>query len=480
MNNASRNRNHPDHQLEQQILKTDLCHSVINDIQELVVDYAADFDLDFLPTSSDNRRPNVQLLEAISELYNRTRLLFKKSNIDFDNHWNWIVPWRQAICFESLSELANDDVKALITSFHPKSHNALVAIFDHGLEGYMRWYPWRWFSDLVFLGAGGFSAVYGADVTLPYDAPEKGKRFGTQRRAVALKIVDDKILNEITVQSKAFVALLFHGMTVCESTGDLMMILTLAEEGNLNRQIQKAHKTSFAKIADIVTRLAFNLASLHDEIGMCHRNIHSENILCVDEDYFLVDFRFSTSANEASDVTKQSQVHYGRVPYIAPEVKNGLYTEKSDVYSLGIIMWQLVSGVIFPAPEIIATNPDLYRIEWVPGVSRWYQEVTMACLEPFPENRPTAEEIGLIVRKIASTTSKTAIADEGWRAYVNSRRQKCSAHMQHFVSDGPSTASRVYTLSEFSQTSDLLLKNVPFHYRLFDADSIAFSIESNK
>lgn len=62
----------------------------------------------------------------------------------------------------------------------------------------MRWYPWRWFSDLVFLGAGGFSAVYGADVTLPYDAPEKGKRFGTQRRAVALKIVDDKILNEVS------------------------------------------------------------------------------------------------------------------------------------------------------------------------------------------------------------------------------------------------------------------------------------------
>lgn len=87
MNNASRNRNHPDHQLEQQILKTDLCHSVINDIQELVVNYAADFDLDFLPTRCDYGRPNVPLLDAISELYNRTRLLFKKSKIDFDNHW---------------------------------------------------------------------------------------------------------------------------------------------------------------------------------------------------------------------------------------------------------------------------------------------------------------------------------------------------------------------------------------------------------
>jgi tRNA A-37 threonylcarbamoyl transferase component Bud32 len=100
-------------------------------------------------------------------------------------------------------------------------------------------------------------------------------------------------------------------MTVCESTGDLMMILTIAEDGNLSTQIDRAGQTSFAKIADIVTRLAFNLASLHDDIGMCHRNIHSENILCVDDDYFLVDFRFSTAANEATHVTKSSQVHYG-------------------------------------------------------------------------------------------------------------------------------------------------------------------------
>lgn len=101
-------------------------------------------------------------------------------------------------------------------------------------------------------------------------------------------------------------------MTVCESTGDLMMILTIAEEGNLTRQIERTGETSFCKIADITTGLAFNLASLHDDIGMCHRNIHSENILCVDDDYFMVDFRFSTAANEATHVTQSSQVHYGK------------------------------------------------------------------------------------------------------------------------------------------------------------------------
>lgn len=108
------------------------------------------------------------------------------------------MPWRQAISFESLSELASDDVVSLINSFHPKSHKALNAIFNHGLESYMRWYPWRWFSDLVFLGAGGFSAVYAANVTLPYDISlQQDGSIGLETRAVALKVVDEKILNEV-------------------------------------------------------------------------------------------------------------------------------------------------------------------------------------------------------------------------------------------------------------------------------------------
>jgi tRNA A-37 threonylcarbamoyl transferase component Bud32 len=77
-------------------------------------------------------------------------------------------------------------------------------------------------------------------------------------------------------------------------------------------QIEKANKTSFAKIATIVSRLAYKLANLHDDIGLCHRNIHSENIISVDDDYFLVDFRFSTASDEATEVTRSSQVHYGK------------------------------------------------------------------------------------------------------------------------------------------------------------------------
>lgn len=87
MNNVSRDRSHPDHKFEQQILKTEICHSVVSDIQDLVVQYASEFDLDFL---SNNNIPSYNLipvLDAISELYNKTKLKFKKNNIEFDNHW---------------------------------------------------------------------------------------------------------------------------------------------------------------------------------------------------------------------------------------------------------------------------------------------------------------------------------------------------------------------------------------------------------
>lgn len=85
MNNRSRNRSHPNYQLEQQILKSEICHSVINEIQDLVIQYASDFDFDFLSDNNDYHL--VPLVDAISELYNKTRLKFKKSNIGFDNHW---------------------------------------------------------------------------------------------------------------------------------------------------------------------------------------------------------------------------------------------------------------------------------------------------------------------------------------------------------------------------------------------------------
>ncbi|KAI8387942.1 kinase-like domain-containing protein [Radiomyces spectabilis] len=510
MDHSTLNRNHPSHRYQQELIKTDLVNRTIRSIQRIILLYPLEFDIQFLPHSP----PSVPVQEAIAQLYRDTVALYKNNNVHFDDHWHWNTAWRQALSFESLIELANNNTSTVINSFHKKSHNALNAIHEHGLERYMRWYPWRWFSDLVLVGSGGFSAVYAANISLIYDVPIGGQQlFGTTRRQVALKVVDEKILNEIIVQSRAFLALLFHGLTVCESTGDLLMIGTLADEGNLEQHIARPIEggLDLGVVADIVTRLAFNLSSLHEEIGMCHRNIHPSNVLCSDDDFFLVDYRFSTASNEATQVTQSSKAHYGRIPYIAPEVRQGTYTEKSDVYSLGIIMWQLVSGVVFPSPEVIFDAPDVYRLEWVPGVPRWYQELTMACLEPRPENRPDAEVVGLIARKYAVSSPQLKL-DEDWTAYVMRRREQCQSHRRRWLmstqpingedsngntvslisqtaasgksnssdaetEDEMMTASRVFTLRQLPLSESLI--NMPFHHRPFDEQHLALSMDGS-
>ncbi|KAI9302647.1 kinase-like domain-containing protein [Cunninghamella echinulata] len=498
MDHSILNRNHPNHHYQQQIVKSKLVHHTIQCIKRLIMQYPSEFDITFLRNLD---KPKIPIHEAIANLYNDILLLYRSNNITFDDHWHWNIAWRQALSFETLLELAQGDKSLLIQSFHPKCHRVLSAVFNHDLARYMRYYPWRWFSELVFVGAGGFSAVYAANIALLFDVPEAGRTFGTHKRGVAIKVVDEKILNEITVQSRAFLALLFHGMTVCESTGDLLMIGTLAEGGNLESFIERpiGDTLDLTSVADIVTRLAFNLASLHDDIGMCHRNIHPQNVLCVDDDYLLVDYRFSTASNEATEVTKQSKAHYGRFPYIATELRQGVYTEKSDVFSLGVIMWQLISRINFPSPEVILDAPEIYRIEWVPGIPTWYFELIMACLEPKPENRPDAEEIGLIARKYAASEQRTSPDDQDWVNYVNRRREACKRHQESYKQrlhhhnvngtltysnagheqqqisnlneDEETGASRLYTFRNLPSNESIF--NLPFHHRAFDPSRIS-------
>lgn len=166
-------------------------------------------------------------------------------------------------------------------------------------------------------------------------------------------------------------------------------------------------------------------------------------------------------------------------------------------------MWQLISGVVFPSPEVFLDAEDVYRIEWVPGVPRWYQELTMACLEPCPEHRPLAEEVGLIARKFAVSpqSEQMRVHQKDWIAYATRRREACQAHQQRWSNKGTSatsaatsantgsggdliptrnkeeddmmmmTPSRVYEFRNLPSLDTLI--NLPFHHRPFDAADLS-------
>src|ERR1043166_7386694 len=72
-----------------------------------------------------------------------------------------------------------------------------------------------------------------------------------------------------------------------------------------------------------------------------HRDLHSGNLLYFQpiNSWYISDFGLCGPAN------KPQKSIYGSLPYIAPEVIAGKnYTFKSDIYSIGILMWEISSG----------------------------------------------------------------------------------------------------------------------------------------
>lgn len=102
-------------------------------------------------------------------------------------------------------------------------------------------------------------------------------------------------------------------------------------------------------VKSIAVQLATALKVVHDA-GILHRDIKPSNILLSESGHvFLTDFSLARSDAESSDLT-QSFEFVGTLRYAAPESIDGKYSPQSDIYSLGLVLFELVTlGIPFQA-----------------------------------------------------------------------------------------------------------------------------------
>ena len=192
------------------------------------------------------------------------------------------------------------------------------------------------------IGEGGMANVY-----LGYDT--------ILERDVAIKVLrgdladDEKFVRRFRREAQN-ASLLSHPnivqiYDVGEDDGNFYIVMEYIKGQTLKQLIKKRGKLTPAETVDIISQLTDGLAHAHDSY-IIHRDIKPQNIMILEDGMVkITDFGIAMALN-ASDLTQTNSV-MGSVHYLPPEQASGKgSTIKSDIYSLGIMMYEMLAGTM--------------------------------------------------------------------------------------------------------------------------------------
>lgn len=132
---------------------------------------------------------------------------------------------------------------------------------------------------------------------------------------------------------------------VGEEDGQYYIVMEYIEGKTLKQLLYKRGALTLPEVIDIMTQLTDGLSHAH-EAYIIHRDIKPQNIMIEDNGTVkITDFGIAMAVN-ATQFTQTNSV-MGTVHYLPPEQANGKgATVKSDIYSLGILMYELLTGSV--------------------------------------------------------------------------------------------------------------------------------------
>ena len=157
-----------------------------------------------------------------------------------------------------------------------------------------------------------------------------------------------------------------------------MLVMNVMDTDLRNYLQQNHNQLTWKERIQITTEIIEALIRIHYENAI-HRDLHSGNILFKQVVWRISDLGFCGPADKSPNSI------YGNLPYIAPEVISGKETTfKSDIYSIGMLMWEISSGQ--PPFSIYEHNLDFamniingMRPKIVPGTPLEYKELMEQC-----------------------------------------------------------------------------------------------------
>lgn len=276
------------------------------------------------------------------------------------------------------------------------------------------------------VGIGGMAIVYKAkDIYL--------------KRIVAVKVLKEQYLEDkefikkfvIEAQSVAnlnnqnIVKIYDVGQHIEDGKTFNYIVMEYIKGKTLNELIKDKGRLNSNAVVAISKQIANALDCAHKH-HIIHRDIKPHNII-IDENLNVkvTDFGIARIAT-SSTITYTSSV-LGTVHYISPEQAKGKFIdEKSDIYSLGVVMYEMVTGrVPFDTDNAVGiamqhiNEPLVEPIRLVPNLEPWLNSIIVKCMEKNPENRFESAEslIKALEDKNVGSNQKTTFNDNTDRAF---------------------------------------------------------------
>jgi len=288
------------------------------------------------------------------------------------------------------------------------------------------------------LGAGGMGAVYRA-------------RHLSMDRPVAIKVLHQRLLEDeaarvrFQIEARAAVHLRHsNAVSVTDfgqtSEGCVYIVMELLEGRTLREILSREAPIETARAVSMMLQASDAVAAAH-EAGIIHRDLKPSNILVTQSAdqpavVKVLDFGIAMYApddDEEATALAQTTSIIGTPRYMSPEQYNGPeLTPAADVYSLGIIFYEMLTGMVpfsgsTPAEiaEKHANNPPHLPREIVAAIPEDVERVVLHALEKQPSDRPanaaefrrelleTAERLGLEHHAFKSAPDIEALRDAG-------------------------------------------------------------------
>jgi len=201
-----------------------------------------------------------------------------------------------------------------------------------------------------------------------------------------------------------------------KQSGDYGMVLQFAGKGSLRDYLSRHFDSlDWVNKMRLARDVAAGISFIHED-NICHHDLHSRNVLIDQSGRALItDFGLSRYVNKANS----NNGVRGVVPYISPErLKNSPFDHSSDVYSLGVIMWELSSG--YPPFDKDGENFLLpfqimrgRREEIVPGTPVEYSDLYQQCWDGEPLNRPSLANILRTLDAMLTSVNGDRVEEQG-------------------------------------------------------------------